>query len=85
MTTNQKKISEGAAGFYEEFELEAVDMQQYFDKKVSKDQKPNKRNSKTIIPNRIRREILSTELMEGLTIKAMPGTKRPSVKGIEHG
>ena len=67
--TERRDIIEGAAGIYDKFELCAVDMQQYF---LGKDQeKADKKNTKMATKKSVRREIISTELMQGMTIKTI--------------
>ena len=75
MAVNAKKANnspipreaiEGAAGIkdFEKFSIGAVDTQIYF-----KD-KNKKRGSYNVVPKSLKREILSTDLREGMSIKA---------------
>ena len=53
-------------------------MQQIF---KGDEEKATKKNTKTITPNYVKREVLSTELTEGMTIRAEDGGKPRSRDG----
>ncbi len=83
MPANKKQIStqipreaiEGAVGINDEVNVVAIDMQQHF-KAIETGEKPNKKNTKTIILNMVERPIFSTELTKGISIKAETTQKR---------
>ena len=70
------KITEGAAGIEDtsKFSIHAVDVQEYFLKKS--DKVASKKNSKTVAQGKCKREILSTDLTEGMSIVALPYEKQ---------
>ena len=57
---------ECAAGINDQFTLKGSVTQVICEKEVTK---PNKKNTKTIMPNSVSRSILSTELAGGMSIK----------------
>ena len=57
---------ECAAGINDQFTLKGSVTQVICEKEVTK---PNKNNTKTIMPNSVSRPILSTELVQGMSIK----------------
>lgn len=62
-----REAIEGAAGINDKFTLNASLTQVICDEK---EKKATKKNTKTIMPNSVSRPVLSTELAEGMTIKA---------------
>ena len=71
---------EGAAGKNDTFKFRAVELQEYFSEQ-SKDKKATKKSIKTVTPNFVQREVLSTELEQGMTIKAEDGGKQQARSG----
>ena len=59
---------QGAAGINDKFILDASETQIMVDEK---EQKPTKKNTKTIMERSISRSVLSTELAEGMSIKTV--------------
>ncbi len=78
MTENREYI-EGPAGKNDSFTIAGVEMQQIF---KGKDEKATKKNTRMTTPNSVRREVLSTELEQGMTIRAEDGGK-PQTRGGE--
>lgn len=75
--TNNREYIEAPAGINDSFQIVGVEMQEYFNEQ-SKEEKATKKNTKTVIPNSVRREVLSTELVEGMVIRAEDGGKPKS-------
>ena len=65
-----KEAIEGAAKYGDEFSITAVDISTYF-KDNNKKKKPY-----SVISNRLKKEILSIDLAEGMTIKAVTTQNR---------
>ena len=76
--TEKKDYIEGPAGVNDTFTINGVEMQQIF---KGDEEKATKENAKTVTPNHVRREVLSTELAEGMTIRAEDGGKPKSRDG----
>ena len=76
--TEKKDYIEEPAGVNDTFTINGVEMQQIF---KGDEEKATKENAKTVTPNYVRREVLSTELAEGMTIKAEDGGKPKSRDG----
>ena len=70
--TDRKEIIEGPAGVNDSFQIAAIEMKQF----VNEKDKPTKKTAKTVVPNSTSKEVLSTELTEGMTIKAVPENSR---------
>ena len=76
--TEKKDYIERPAGLNDTFTISGVEMQQIF---KGDEEKATKKNTKTITPNYVKREVLSTELTEGMTIRAEDGGKPRSRDG----
>lgn len=64
------------------FTIHAVAMKEYFDEQSKKEDKATKKNAKTVAIDFVKREVLSTELEQGMTIRAEDGGK-PQTRGGE--
>ncbi len=71
----KKAYVDRPAGKNDSFKICAVAMQEYFNEQ-SKDEKATKKNAKTVTSNSIQREVLSTELEQGMSIRAEDGGKQ---------
>jgi len=74
-TVDNKKITEGPATMRDsnEFEICAIRMQEIV-KMTEKNEKPNNKNTK-MVATKVRRQVLSTDLMQGMVISARSGGK----------
>lgn len=70
--TDRNEIIEGPAGVSDDFRITAIEMKQF----VNEKEKPTKKTAKTVVPNSASKEVLSTELTEGMTIKASSENSR---------
>ena len=76
--TEKKDYIEGPAGVNDSFTINGVHMQQIF---KGNEEKATKENAKTVTPNSVQREVLSTELTTGMTIRAENGGKTQARDG----
>ena len=72
--TENKEYIERPAGINDSFKIVGVEIQEYFNEQ-SKEEKATKKNTKMVTPNSVKREVLSTELAQGMVIKAENGGK----------
>lgn len=72
--TENKEYVERPAGINDSFKIVGVEIQEYFNEQ-SKEEKATKKNTKMVTPNSVKREVLSTELTQGMVIKAENGGK----------
>jgi len=63
-----KKAIEGAAKYGDEFSITAIDIATYFKDSI----KAKKPVPYSVVSNKLKKEILSIDLAEGMTIKALP-------------
>lgn len=70
--TDRKEIIEGPAGVGDDFKITAIEMKQF----VNEKDKPTKKTAKTVVPNATSKDVLSTELTEGMTIKVVSENSR---------
>lgn len=73
-----KKAIEGAAKYGDEFSITAIDIATYFKDSI-KEKKPV---PYSVVSNKLKKEILSIDLAEGMTIKAV--TTQNQRKAIEN-
>ncbi len=73
--TGNKEYIEGPAGINDSFTINGVHMKQIF---KGNEEKATKKNAMTVTPNSVQREVVSTELELGMTIKAENGGKPKS-------
>lgn len=76
--TEKKDYIEGPAGVNDSFTINGVHMQQIF---KGNEEKATKKNSRTVTTNSVQREVLSTELTTGMTIRAENGGKTQAKDG----
>ncbi len=76
--TKKKDYIEGPAGVNDSFTINGVHMQQIF---KGDEEKASKKNAKTVTPNFVQREVLSSDLTKGMTIKAESGEKPKTKNG----
>ena len=70
--TDRKEYIEGPAGVNDSFTINGIEMQQIF---KGNEEKATKKNAKTVAPKTVKREVLSTDLTQGMSIKAEDGGK----------
>ena len=70
--TDRKEYIDGPAGVTGSFTINGIEMQQIF---KGNEEKATKKNVKTVAPKTVKREVLSTDLTQGMSIKAEDGGK----------
>jgi len=80
MSVKKEGYVDRPAGKDDSFTIHAVAMKEYFDEQ-SKEDKATKKNAKTVAIDSVKREVLSTELEQGMTIRAENGGKPQTRSG----